>query len=244
MVVAVEREIGVYTGDFDSDLASIRFLKDAQEITGRFSKPGKMPCYGYNLPASKCKTGGKLKNVEGSVCFGCYAADDWDWRAQTGKGASRYPSKWVVQAMAKKFAALDDPMWVPAMVFQIKWYDQGYFRWHDSGDIQSVAHLRNIAIVAENTPDTQHWLPTREYGMINSYKEMFGDFPPNLCVRASAHMVDGKAPSGFDCVSSVRKDKPIQDGAQACPAPTQDNQCKDCRACWDNQVYHISYKEH
>ena len=29
-----------------------------------------------------------------------------------------------------------------------------------------------------------------------------------------------------------------------CPAPKQNNECKDCRACWDKKVKNIAYGEH
>ena len=37
-----------------------------------------------------------------------------------------------------------------------------YFRWHDSGDVQDLDHLRRIYEVCKLTPDVQHWMPTRE----------------------------------------------------------------------------------
>ena len=38
-------------------------------IGGRLSKPSKMPGWSIGLPAKECKTGGKLQQVKGSVCF-------------------------------------------------------------------------------------------------------------------------------------------------------------------------------
>ena len=48
-------------------------IEKAKEITGSLSKPSKMPGHAYGLPAKECKTGGKLQNVKGSTCYGCYA---------------------------------------------------------------------------------------------------------------------------------------------------------------------------
>ena len=47
--------------------------KEAKEITGGLSAPGKMPEGSYNLPASMCQTGAKLREVPGTPCWGCYA---------------------------------------------------------------------------------------------------------------------------------------------------------------------------
>ena len=42
-------------------------------IGGSLSKPSKMPGWSIGLPAKECKTGAKLQQVKGSVCFDCYA---------------------------------------------------------------------------------------------------------------------------------------------------------------------------
>ena len=47
--------------------------KEARKITGGLSKPSKMPGPAYNLPAWHCQTGAKLRKIEGTPCFGCYA---------------------------------------------------------------------------------------------------------------------------------------------------------------------------
>jgi hypothetical protein len=48
-------------------------IKDALKITGSFTKTSKMPGLSYSLPAWECQTGAKLRKVETSPCFGCYA---------------------------------------------------------------------------------------------------------------------------------------------------------------------------
>ena len=47
--------------------------KEANEIVGGLSSPGKMPCPSINLPAVACVTGAKLAQVPGTTCHGCYA---------------------------------------------------------------------------------------------------------------------------------------------------------------------------
>ncbi len=44
-----------------------------------------------------------------------------------------------------------------------------FFRWFDSGDLQSVEMVRDIVAVAERTPEIRHWLPTREYATVREY---------------------------------------------------------------------------
>ena len=100
--------------------------KEARQITGGLSKPSKMPGPAYNLPATECKTGAKLVKVPDSVCEGCYAL----------KG--RYNFRNVRLALARRLASLKHPRWIEAMTVLIK--GEPYFRWHDSGDLQSVTH--------------------------------------------------------------------------------------------------------
>jgi hypothetical protein len=204
--------------------------RDAKELVGSLSAPSKMPCHGYSIPATMCKVGSKLHNVPDSVCANCYAL----------KGRYMFPN--VQEALQKRAVSLDDPRWVSAMVSQIRSTKNAYFRWHDSGDIQSFGHLLNIVSIAEALPSVQFWLPTREYRLVTKYQEVFGDFPSNLTVRVSAHMVDVAPPRGFANTSTVHKANEPQ--GYRCPAPKQGNECKDCRACWDRDVYNVSYHAH
>ena len=43
------------------------------EIVGGLSRPSKMPCYSWGIPAQSCITGGKLAAIQGSICQQCYA---------------------------------------------------------------------------------------------------------------------------------------------------------------------------
>jgi len=108
------------------------------------------------------------------------------------------------------------------------------FRWHDSGDVQDEAHLIKIFAVCKLTPGTRHWLPTREAWI----KHFLPQCPDNLVIRFSAPMVDQDAPSSWPNTSTV-----VTAGA-TCPAPKQDNECKDCRNCWDPEVKNVAYGQH
>jgi protein gp88 len=221
-------------------------VHEATQITGGLSAPSKMPGFAYSIPAQRCVTGSKLVNVKGSVCEGCYAL----------KG--RYVFSNVRDAQERRFASLYDPRWCDAMVVLIESKRKAghtFFRWHDAGDLQSILHLLNIVEVARRTPDVRHWLPTREYAIVRYFlrhQERYGDFPENLTVRVSAHMVNGKAPAMGLPVSTVYTDSPPE-GAHACPASTERHRamskdggpsCGDCRACWDTTVEHVSYPMH
>ena len=155
-------------------------VKEAWAEVGGLSKPSKMPSYGYSLSAFKCKVGSKLRNIANSTCSDCYAL----------KGRYVFPN--VQEALDRRMdRLLNNPNWVEAMAFLINHYGKNkiemhrlkettitknVFRWHDSGDLQSVQHLINIVNIAECTPNVKHWLPTREVGIVQEYKKLFGDF--------------------------------------------------------------------
>ena len=47
--------------------------REAKEITGGLSAPGKMPEGAWSIPASTCKLGSKLAQIPNTVCNKCYA---------------------------------------------------------------------------------------------------------------------------------------------------------------------------
>jgi hypothetical protein len=112
----------------------------------------------------------------------------------------------------------------------------GFFRWHDSGDLQSLDHLKKIFEVCKLTPGIQHWLPTREASIISCIQA--DEVPKNLIIRLSAHKVDGKAATFWPWTSTVVTSE------KTCPAAEQDNKCKDCRACWDRNIPNVAYGKH
>ncbi len=207
-------------------------IKIASEIVGGLSKPSKMPSLGISLPASECKTGQKLRKIPGSVCSKCYAC----------KGMYVFPN--VKNALLKRLDAISNPDWVDAMTYlirnkkQVK--DTKVFRWHDSGDLQSVDHLAKIAEVAAQTSDVMHWLPTKEKGIVAKFKAAGNVIPKNLLVRVSGAMIDGKPPRNADHTSTV-----VSDPAKAtCRAFENNGECGACRKCWNPEIKNISYHVH
>lgn len=208
-------------------------IRDLEAIVGGMSKPSKMPGYCYSLPAKRCKVGSSLRSVKGSVCHGCYAM----------KGFYNFPK--TAEALEHRFRCIRDPRWASAMACLIHKRNIRHFRWHDSGDLQSVAHLRNIVLICIDTPQTRHWLPTREYRIVDQYIEQYGPLPSNLVLRASAHMIGATAPSRFEHSSMVLpKGVESTDAGFTCPAPKQGNECRGCRACWSPNAKVIAYRVH
>jgi hypothetical protein len=196
-------------------------IKEAKKITGGLSAPGKMPEGSYNLPAAACQTGAKLRKIPGTPCHGCYAFK------------FRYNFKPVKKALARRLESLDHPQWVEAMTTLVKKIK--HFRWHDSGDIQGVAHLKKIYEVCNNTPGTMHWLPTQE----RQYLPMKGStYPDNLVIRLSNSKNNSKPGNAWTHWSTV-----VDHGGD-CPASKQGNECGSCRRCWSRDVKHVTYPKH
>ena len=196
--------------------------KEAWTLVGGLSKPSKMPGWSIGIPAKECKTGKKLRQIKNSVCEGCYAL----------KGC--YVFKVVQEAQYKRLEAINHPDWVLAMATLINSKKPDVFRWHDSGDVQDLDHLNKIFEVCRLTPSKRHWMPTREAWI----KDHMHKAPANLVVRFSSPMVD-QGP-----VKSWANTSTVSTKSRSCPAPDNNNECGDCRACWDPLVKNIEYGKH
>ena len=191
-----------------------------------------MPCHGYSIPASRCKTGRKMRAVKNSICSICYAL----------KG--RYGFSNVQNALERRYKTIRGKTWVSDMVNAINRVEKsGYFRWHDSGDLQNLSHFGNICAIARLTPNIKYWLPTREYGIVREFIEKGGIIPENLTVRFSALMVDGPAPESLAKRCGVQVSGACA-SAFTCPASRQGNVCGSCRACWSKETFNVTYKTH
>ena len=199
--------------------------KEASKITGGLSAPGKMPEGSYNLPATACQTGAKLREIPGTPCYGCYAF----------KGRYNFPN--VKDALARRLDSLTHPDWVEAMATLVK--GKKHFRWHDSGDLQGPEHLKKIFEVCKLTPETSHWLPTQERTLLQFLDPDI--IPPNLIIRLSNAKNDTKPGNAWTHWSTVVKSPRA---GHVCPAPEQGNKCGSCRACWSKDVKEVQYRLH
>ena len=195
---------------------------EALKITHTLSDTKKMPGFSYGLPAKECNTGSKLRLIPGSTCHGCYAL----------KGCYVFPD--VKAAQYKRLASLKHPLWTGAMSVLINSKKSKWFRWHDSGDVQSLEHMKKILTVCRLTPGTKHWLPTQERDYLPDPKEV----PSNLIIRLSGSKVDGPRSTAWTHTSSV-----VTKNA-SCPAQLQGGKCKTCRACWNKRIKNVSYGKH
>lgn len=207
--------------------------EESLQIIGSLSQVSKMPWWSWSISATQCNTGSKLAQVKGSTCEGCYAL----------KGRYLFPN--VRAAHDRRLEGTKDPRWVEAFTLVLKTLyaktkkkrssgeTENRMRWFDSGDLQSLTMLEDINEIARRTPFIQHWLPTREVGIVSQFLEKQGAFADNLTVRLSAPLV-GLLPkrrtSGLP-FSTVGCDDEVS--VHQCKALSeQGNRCLDCDACW------------
>lgn len=202
----------------------------AIKLVGGCSETSKMPGMSYGLPTSACKMGAKLMQIPGTVCSECYA----------NKGFYKCFASTAVPAQERRLEAIQSPEWCDAMVAVLR--SERWFRWFDSGDLQSVEMLLKIFEVAERTPWCHHWVATRERAFVRQALRR-ATVPDNLVVRVSATFPDVpvKLFPGVNG-SNVHKDKPPV--GHECRAPQQNGKCDTCRVCWDKNVPIVSYKDH
>jgi hypothetical protein len=207
-------------------------LEQAEKIIGGFTSASKMPCFGFSLPAKRCKRGSKLAKIKGTVCNSCYAR----------KNFFNMPS--VLEANERRYKNLNHPKWVEACSLLINLTEYtGYYRWFISGDIPSLKALENIIQVAKNTPHIKHWIPSHEFFIIGEYIRKHGKFPDNVTVRLSADFVDGAPPTLLAKRLGVLTSG-VSSVGFTCPASKQGNKCLTCRACWNKEIENINYKLH
>lgn len=202
----------------------------------------------WSLPAGPSCPGSVIDGKIAEVCAGCYAK----------KGMYRFPTVKGVREYNKDDYKKDD--WVERMVKQVSKYD--YFRWFDSGDIESAMLAIKIAHVIELTPSTKHWLPTRSdkipqikahiianpnlihfpgSGTIQNYK--------NVAVRLSADNIGLDKPERPGVNSYVIRHSDLFEAAKrgihlcpvTAPGSTQKS-CDTCTMCYTNNP--VAYMLH
>lgn len=228
--------------------------EEAKERVGGLSNPSKMPTLSWSTPAKACKLGAKLARMPGTTCHGCYALKGFYRMKATAEATERrllileqaLDDEWSYQ----EFMAAWDTIFAHRLKGRSKRDDGRYWRWHDSGDLQSVDHLILLNNIARRNPEVQFWLPTREEGMVREFLGRGLNFEPNLMVRVSVPRVDRKptkGPAAWDdyTYSGVHTSQSALEamGMDECQAPKQEGKCLDCRACW-HSPRSISYAKH
>lgn len=217
-------------------------LQQALETIGGLSRTTKMPCYSWGLPATSCIRGSKLRtNYPDSVCAKCYACRG-HYTQPTTIAANKRRLNCIRKASSKPRACVD---FTHAFAYVLNYQlamdagandlDHWYFRWFDSGDLQSREHRRIINEIAIRTPDVKHFMPTREDSLVD-----WEYIPENLTVRLSSDIIDVGILQDIptSVVISSRDKNPK--GYTLCRAEHSPYKCGSCRNCWDPTLQ-ISY---
>jgi len=217
---------------------------DALTLIGGLSRPSKMPWWSWSTPATACITGSKLAQQSGTVCSGCYALKGFYMFPAAKNAMARRLASWEHPRFVEAFIQVLDQLWAKGRKRRADGSRENRFRWFDSGDLQSVEMLQKINEIALKTPNIVHWLPTREAGIVADWKQRFGDFSPNLCVRISAPLVGQKPrrrPQGLPYATVGVDD---DDSLFQCPAlKLQNNLCLNCDTCWRREA-DVNYPLH
>lgn len=194
---------------------------------GTLSNTSKMPCKSWSIPTHYCITGSKLAKVEGTPCSMCYAQ----------KGAYNWsPTQNAMERRLQGFK--EDSDWVKLMAIRLLLRKDEYFRWFDSGDLQSLDMAEKICQVADLTAGyVDHWLPTQERAIIDHLVRI----PMNLTIRISSTKI-GKmqnVPIGTVGTYIIREEKDLEPGSVLCSSDAQGHKCLDCRNCWDPSIKQV-----
>lgn len=214
----------------------------------------KRPSASWSLPAREACP--YAFTGEGTICgdpgthTGCYA-DKGSYTAYPNvKKAQRARYSWVRECL-KTDEGTD--AFVRTMVDVIGRTRNEYFRVHDSGDLFSPAYTWAWVRIVQALPEIKFWFPTRSWRPLTMSKispatKVAWELAllalasePNVTVRPSALFFNAPAPRipGLAAGSTA-----ADDGSFTCPASRQNNECGDCRACWDAPQLAISYRAH
>ena len=203
-------------------------MSQSAQACGTLTQTSKMPCKSYSVPVIACITGFKMAQIEDSICSHCYA----DKGFYNMYAATVQPAQ---HARLDSITSTPENIWVAGLVRMIG--ADPYFRWLDSGDLQSVDMLHRIALVCDATPNCDHWLPTREYSIVRAYLDKYGSLPVNLTIRLSAMYFDKPVtvPKSLQGIAGIETSNAHRHGeamGYACDAGTRGGKCGACRHCF------------
>ena len=199
-------------------------------VTNILSQTSKMPCKSISLDAELCNTGSKLAKIPNTPCNKCYAL----------RGFYNMPS--VKKAMAARLEFMTGEYFVERMIHLLA--NEDYFRWFDSGDVQSYKMANDIVTIADNTPWCTQWCPSKEYYI---WRKVLKNrtLPSNLIIRMSTPVDDTEPMKGFihtstTYTSPVSKALPFA-GVECKAHENEHYECGTCRACWNIEVGNVAY---
>lgn len=218
--------------------------KEAMRIVGgSLTYNTKMPCPTFNLPpVITCPTAraADMQYHEEAVCHHCYARGGQFLFPAAQTSMYRHYTQLMGAIRGGRIAQTE---WVVAMATLI--HGVPYFRWHSSGDTINPTHAGMIVAVAELTPETEHWCPTKQ--PYSWYAQIGRGLPDNLIVRFTNQCI-GDYQQRYKHSAAVAPPDQLpqpKKGMHICNAPQHEqHNCATCRACWDKKIPMIIYPQH
>ena len=218
---------------YSGQMPTLADIKARVKAKPKLSNTSKMPGKSWSTSAWETCPGARDDN--GSpvpACEFCYALT----------GAYNFPG--TIAARKHNEADWQKDGWVYSMIKLIG--KAKYFRWFDSGDVYSPILAGKIWAVILQTPNCQHWLPTRAYkddAILFHLKRI--ERLPNVAVRYSSDSREGeRLDFGLNSTIIQSKDDFIPEpGYTLCRAGERGGKCGTCRACW-SKVATVAYVHH
>lgn len=207
-----------------------------------------MDAWSFSLPAGRDGACPLIKDdSEKDICSGCYA------QINRYNMPNVLKAQWVRFNWVKKLVQEDRLQeFVDLMVLAIGHYDKanGFFRWHDSGDLFHPKYIEACYQVCKQTDVIKHWFPTRSWRATSqSWREAFDKLCslPNVTVRPSALQYNDPSPKikGFGAGTTVITEENMGKH-NVCPKTLNGGNCttNSCRTCWVEKDTPVAYLVH
>jgi len=198
----------------------------------KLSDASKMPCKSWSISAGDTCPGSKdfVTGEWVDACEICYARGGF-YLMPVVRAVREFNKKdWKRAEWENDMVKLLSPMEL--------------FRWFDSGDMYHLGLAKKIRNVMARTPNTKHWLPTRQH-KFDKFKGVLSEMEqlPNVIVRYSSDSISGGLVDGLNS-STIIPYVETPTTATVCLAYDRKGKCGDCRACWDKSIKVIAYPAH
>lgn len=108
-----------------------------------------------------------------------------------------------------------------------------YFRFHVSGDIPSRNYFLHMIVCADDNPDTNFLVFTKQYDIVNDYIETFGKIPQNLKIIFSEwEGMETPNPHNLPTARVIFKGQQPAPDAKICGGNCSDCACQGV-GCWE-----------
>jgi hypothetical protein len=226
-------------------MAELQFVQKRQTVppvtvpggtSALLTETRKMNCLSWSLPAGKACPAAVYG--PGTICGSCYAKDKGRYRMHVVKNAQQQRFDWAVRCMRTPEGVEE---YVSTMVDAIGRSADPYFRVDDSGDLFNPTYVRAWTEICKRLPDKRFWIPTRTWRFLD--RPQWGPALlelaalPNVTMRPSALRFDDAPP----IIPGMAAGTTATTTGFTCLAPSQGNQCLDCRQCWDAPETPVSY---